>query len=163
VRSVVADTGPVNYLLLIRHIDVLPLLFEKVILPASVRNELKHPKAPETVRQWIADPPAWIEVHEAVNPHDPALADLDAGEEEAIILAVELHADMVLMDDREGVIAARSRGFRVAGTLGILSMAASQGFVDLADAFARLKRTNFHYQQEIMDQLLADSSGRHLS
>lgn len=159
-QLVVADTGPVNYLILVGHIDTLSRLFEKVILPASVRDELKHSGAPQTVRQWIASPPAWIEIHQAVNPHDPALGDLDVGEEEAIILAVQLHADMVLMDDREGVLAARSRGFRVTGTLGILSIAASQNFIELSDAFDRLKRTNFHYQQEIMDQLLADSRER---
>jgi predicted nucleic acid-binding protein len=40
----------------------------------------------------------------------------DAGEAAAIILAFELHADELLMDDREGVLAARRKGFRVAGT-----------------------------------------------
>jgi predicted nucleic acid-binding protein len=67
---------------------------------------------------------------------------LDAGEEDAIAPAVELHADLILMDDRDGVLVARSKGFRVAGTLGVLSMAAEHG-----------------YQQEVMDQLLAENSG----
>jgi hypothetical protein len=54
-------------------------------------------------------------------------------------LPFELHADLLLMDDREGVIAARRRGFRVAGTLPVLSMAARRGLLNLADAFERLK------------------------
>ena len=62
------------------------------------------------------------------------------------------------MDDRDGVLVARSKGFRVAGTLGILSMAAERSIVDLAEAFERIKRTSFHYRQETMDQLLADAS-----
>ena len=84
---------------------------------------------------------------------------LDAGEEDAIALAMELHADLILMDDRDGVLIARSKVFRVAGTLGILSTAAEHRLIDFAEAFERIKRTSFHYQQEIMDQLLAESSG----
>ena len=81
---------------------------------------------------------------------------LDAGEEDAIALAIELHADMILMDDRDGVRIARGKGFRVAGTLGILAMASTHGLLNLAEAFYRIKRTSFHYQQHIMDQFLAD-------
>ena len=45
-RLVIADTSPINYLLLIGHIDILPRLFERVIVPQIVRDELAHPKAP---------------------------------------------------------------------------------------------------------------------
>lgn len=53
-RLVIADTGPVNYLVLIGQIDVLPELFERIILPVGVKDELADPDAPETVRNWIA-------------------------------------------------------------------------------------------------------------
>ena len=158
-QLVIADTGPINYLILIGHIDILPALFEKVILPAVVRDELKHRKAPSAVQRWIADPPTWVDVHQTAHVHDPAMETLDAGEEDAITLAGELHADLILMDDRDGVLIARSKGFRVAGTLGILSMAAEHRLINLAEAFERIKRTSFHYQQEIMDRLLAENSG----
>jgi predicted nucleic acid-binding protein len=142
VQLVIADTGPINYLILIGHIDILPALFQKVILPAAVQDELKNRKAPPLVQQWIAAPPIWAEVRTAPHAHDPATETLDAGEEEAIALAVELRADMILMDDREGVLIARRKGFRVAGTLGILAMAAAHGLLNLAEAFHRIKRTN---------------------
>jgi predicted nucleic acid-binding protein len=58
VQLVIADTGPVNYLIPIGHIDILPALFQKVILPAVVRDELEHQKAPAAVQQWIANLPA---------------------------------------------------------------------------------------------------------
>ena len=95
-RLVIADTGPVNYMILIGHIDVLPALFEKVILPAIVRDELKHRKAPPAVQGWIADPPPWVEVRQTAHfdaSRNASVETLDAGEEEAIALAVELRAD----------------------------------------------------------------------
>jgi predicted nucleic acid-binding protein len=42
VRLVIADTGPVNYLIPIGHIDLLPRMFERVVLPAAVRDELSR-------------------------------------------------------------------------------------------------------------------------
>jgi predicted nucleic acid-binding protein len=46
VRVVIADIGPLNYLILIGYIDLLPVLFEKVVLPALVQNELASCKGP---------------------------------------------------------------------------------------------------------------------
>ncbi len=151
---VIADTGPINYLILIGHIDVLPDLFQKVILPSTVRKE--SDAAPPAIRDWIAAAPSWIEVRQTRYVHDPAMQSLDAGEEDAIALAIELRADLLLMDDREGVRAARSKGIAVVGTLGILGRAAQSGLLDLADAFDRIKRTNFRYRQETMDALLRE-------
>jgi predicted nucleic acid-binding protein len=85
---------------------------------------------------------------------DAAFRPLGAGERAAITLALSLHADLILIDERKGTNVALAKGFEVTGTLGVLSLAAHQGFVDLADSFARLKRTNFRYRQEIMDALL---------
>ncbi len=61
-RLVVADTGPLNYLVLIEQIELLPALFEKVLVPQTVHDELRHDEAPEMVRRWMAEPPRWIEV-----------------------------------------------------------------------------------------------------
>ena len=46
-QLVIAETSPINYLILIGHIDILPVLFQKVILPAVIRDELSHKKAPQ--------------------------------------------------------------------------------------------------------------------
>ena len=61
-RLVVADTGPLNYLVLIDAIELLPKLFEKVFVPEAVRAELVHQDAPAVVRAWAAQPPAWLDV-----------------------------------------------------------------------------------------------------
>jgi len=98
VRLVIADTGPVNYLILIGHIEILPVLFEKVILPSAVK-ELANPDTPPLVRDWIADPPVWLEVRHTSLLVGSSIPDLGPGEAAAIALAAELHADILLMDD----------------------------------------------------------------
>jgi predicted nucleic acid-binding protein len=157
VRAVVADTGPIHYLVLIGHIEILPALFEKVFIPSVVRGELARAEAPEAVRHWIQSPPIWLEVQtQPGSPFgDQTLEGLDDGEKAALALAASLAAELVLMDDREGVRVARSKGFRAIGTLRVLALGALRGLIDLADAFERIKRTNFRYRQEIMDELLA--------
>jgi len=68
VKLVVADTSPINYLLIIGHISVLPALFHRVILPTAVRDELAAPKASPLVRNWIEVQPEWIEVRDRIIP-----------------------------------------------------------------------------------------------
>jgi len=156
VRLVIADTGPINYLVLIGNIDLLPVLFEKVILPSAVEAELSDPDAPLSVRNWIADPPSWLEVHETPSRQfgQASLEGLDDGETAAIALAISLDADLLLMDDRKGVIVARGRGLRVTGTLGVLDLAAQRGLVDFAEAVNRLRRTTFRIPEAVLDSLM---------
>jgi len=49
-RLVVADTGPVHYLILIGQISLLPALFERIFIPVSVREEMLHHNTPDVVR-----------------------------------------------------------------------------------------------------------------
>ena len=72
-----------------------------------------------------------------------------------LILGLNLKADLILIDERKGATVARQRGFEITGTLGILVLASRRKLVDLADAFARLRRTTFHCTDELMDQLIA--------
>lgn len=155
-RLVIADTGPINYLLLIGNIDLLPVLFDKVFLPSAVQAELTNADAPPLVRNWIADPPAWLQVHETPsNPSDQAsVEELDEGEAAAIALAILLDADLLLMDDRKGVIVARGKGLRVTGTLGVLDLAAQRGLVDFAQAIGRIRQTSFRIPEALLDSLI---------
>ena len=157
-RLVIADTGPLNYLILIGHIDLLPVLFERVVLPTTVQGELASSKAPTFVRHWIANLPAWLEVHDAPlsQGEDASLKGIDAGEKAAIQLAASLHADLLLMDDRKGVNAAQRKGLRVTGTLGILDLAAQRGLADFAQAVEQLRQTNFRIPHALLDALLEE-------
>lgn len=159
-RLIVADTSPLVYLVLIDHIDILPRLFETILIPEAVHTELCHPLAPAVVQAWAAAPPPWLGVRQVPNVPEDALRALDAGERAAIVLALSVRADLVLIDERRGTQAAIDHGLDVAGTLGILQRAARRGLLNLADAFDRLKRTNFRYRQAIMDRLLSQLSSQ---
>jgi predicted nucleic acid-binding protein len=152
VRLAVADTGPIHYLILIGHIDLLPRLFERVVLPGVVLAELSHELAPASVQRWAATAPAWLEVAES--PAVTASAGIHKGEAAAIALASRLHADLVLMDDRKGVIAAERQGLNVTGTLGVLDLAAERRLIDFAQAVAALKLTTFRMPLALLGELL---------
>ena len=105
---VVADTAPLNYLLQISCESVLPSLYQRVLIPPSVLDELGHPDAPTVVSEWLKDVPGWIEVRRTAGSPDAALADLDPGEREAIQLAEEQRADLLLIDERRGRLEANA-------------------------------------------------------
>ena len=110
---VVADAGPLHYLVLTGDIELLPKLFERVLVPQVVRDELAKAEAPQAVRDWIARAPGWLDVRPAhPGADDVAVAKLDDGERAAIALALAVEAELVLTDDREGVGIARGRGVR---------------------------------------------------
>lgn len=122
---VIADTSPINYLILIGHIDLLPRLFERVALPSAVQAELSDSDAPPEVQRWIANPPAWLEVHQTSGPlHESGL---DEGEAAAIALAEILRADMLLIDERAAFRIAQRKGLRVTGTLWDCSISRRSG------------------------------------
>jgi predicted nucleic acid-binding protein len=155
VRLVVADTGPLHYLVLVDAIMVLPQLYGTVVVPEIVCDELKHPRTPAPGRTLLASNPAWL-----VPRPTPPLADLPFpklgdGERTAIALAQAAQAVLVLMDDREGVAVARAQGLQATGTLGVLELAAMSGLTDLPAALQRLKATNFRYRPALLDAMLA--------
>jgi predicted nucleic acid-binding protein len=90
---VVADTSPINYLIPVEEIDILPKMHAKVAIPPAVRGELLRRSAPRIVRSWMDHLPSWLEVRVPVNAPDALLAKLDPGERDAILLAGELRAD----------------------------------------------------------------------
>jgi predicted nucleic acid-binding protein len=154
---VVADTTPVNYLILIDEIDVLAKLYGRVVIPRAVREELRSSRAPVSVQAWIAQPPPWLEILSPISSLDTALAKLDAGEREAIALAEELSADQLSVDELKGRREAERRGLSVIGTIGILREAADEGLLDLRIAMDRLRKTSFHISPAILASLLDEN------
>lgn len=157
---IVADTTPLNYLVLIQSAEILPQLYHRVLIPPAVHTELSHANAPAEVRAWITRPPSWLEIVALQQPIDSGLSNLEAGEREAISLAAELSAGLLLMDERDGVSAARSRGLIVIGTLAVLDIAAARGLLDLPTTFDRLRGTTFRSPERLIATMLEQDSHR---
>jgi predicted nucleic acid-binding protein len=157
---IVSDTTPLNYLVLIGAVELLPKLYGRVFIPPAVRQESSHPKAPEAVRIWLASSPRWLEIV-APSIIPPNLSrSLDAGEVEAIALALETRAHLLLIEERDGAAVAQELGRAVTGTLGVLDQAARLGLIDLPTAFARLEKTTFRSPARLIADLLAQDAAR---
>jgi len=153
---IIADTSPINYLILIEEIDVLPKLYGRILVPPAVCDELRSTMAPRGVQRWIADPPSWFEAQAPSQSPDAALvqARLGAGERDAILLAQELGADELIIDELRGRQEASRRQLHFIGTLGVLRTAGDQGLLDFKQAIVRLRSTNFHIAQKLFDRLM---------
>jgi predicted nucleic acid-binding protein len=159
-RSVVADSWPLHYLVLIDAIDILPKLFGRVIIPEIVAVELSHPAAPLAFRTFLHAPPTWLERRSEL-PMSPGVPpQRGAGERAAIGLAQLVGAHLLLIDDRTGDAAARACGLETIGTIGLLVRATRLGLVDLRGAFTRLRATNFRCRPELLDTLLAQHEAK---
>jgi len=154
--AVVSDTSPLHYLVLCGSVDVLPALFGEVLIPPKVAQELRHSRTPAAVSAWLATAPSWLKV-QAPSQVDLALP-VDAGEGEAICLALEVGARALLIDDRKGRTTAGRLGLAVIGTLGILDAASKRGLLDLATVIDRLRHSNARLDPELLTTLLRKTS-----
>ena len=150
---VVSDMTPLHYLILIGCDHILHRLFERVSTAPAVINEMNDPSTPEAVRRWATVPPEWLHVQEPAHIEDiPRLGHgkRGAGEKAAIALACEVHAEIVLMDDKKAIQEAQKRGLYPVRMLTVLDVAAERGFVeDLSAALDHLEqRTPFYVSKE---------------
>jgi predicted nucleic acid-binding protein len=129
------------------------------VIPEAVLNELRNADAPVEVTSWLASIPGWLEVQQAKGV-DPSLAALEAGEQEANSLALQIAADLLLIDESKGRQAARRLGLNVTGTLGVMARADDAGLIDLRSAVLRLGQTSFHISPQILLALLERSSSK---
>jgi predicted nucleic acid-binding protein len=156
--EVVSDTSPLNYLVVIGEVSLLPILFGTVLIPRAVQQELMDPDAPETVRQWIGSAPDWLEVRDVEG--QATIAPLQLGESEAIALALSANADLILIDERMARAVARERGLTMLGTLGVLARAADEGLVSLPEAVEKLRQTSYRISEDLVEAALERDAQR---
>lgn len=154
---VVSDTTPLNYLILIECVEVIPQLFGKLLIPPAVVSELRHPKAPASVRAWAGNLPAWVEIRA---PKINVELKIGRGESEAISLAMEFTDVAILVDDRKAKCEAEIRGLITIGTLTILDFADGGGLLEFEEAISRLLKTNFHVEEAVIAPLSAKVRAR---
>ncbi|SRR6266446_1147180 len=157
-RLVVADAGPLHYLVLIDCAEILASLFDHVLVPFAVRDELIHPGTPQKVKDWIRKPRPWFEI--APVAQIQPVRGLHKGETEALQLALERKAAAILMDDMDGRAAARRLGLSPIFTLAVLELAAQKGLTDLPVAVAKLRQTSFFIANEILEAALERDTKR---
>lgn len=119
---VVSDTSAITSLLQIGRVELLSRIYSEVFIPQAVRDELsrEHPSMP-----------GFIQCRPAANRVEVQrlLAELDLGEAEAIILAKEMKADELLIDETAGRRVAAREGVNVIGLLGVLLEAKGRGII----------------------------------
>jgi predicted nucleic acid-binding protein len=152
----VSNTTPLRYLIAIEQEHLLGQLFEKVIVPAAVHEELTEARTPENVRRRILSLPAWYEVRTAPENRGTAFpVTLHRGEREAILLAEAVRPDVILIDEQVGRTIALNRNLPVSGTLGILERADTIGLVsDFPQVLRQLKTSGFFVTDSLEQQLL---------
>jgi predicted nucleic acid-binding protein len=154
---VVSNTSPVTNLSAVGQLDLLPRLFGEMHLPRAVEEELsaggtQWPGAVEVERA------AWVKRHRVQDEWvvDALRLDLDRGEAETIALALQLQADLVLLDEQMGRLAARHFGLKVMGVVGILLRAKELGLVPevrtLLDGLRQ--KAGFYLSQPVYDHAL---------
>ncbi|NJL90188.1 MAG: DUF3368 domain-containing protein [Coleofasciculaceae cyanobacterium SM2_1_6] len=154
---VVSDTSPICYLLLIDQIEILPTLYQVIIISQAVVEELSAANSPSVVKKWIALPPDWLQIQSTSIPQALELEKLDRGEREAIFLAEQQNADLVILDDKAARRLALGRSLRIIGLLGILKDAAQSNLIDLAIVFAKLREVGFWVEPSLLERLLRDN------
>jgi predicted nucleic acid-binding protein len=150
---IVSNTSPLIALAAIKQLELLRLLFERIVIPPAVRAEVQN--APARAALEAAD---WIIIQPPRDVFAVRLLGetLDAGESEAIVLAQELGADWLLLDEHVARRKAASAGLHVVGTLGLLLMGKQAGHLPALKPWLELlQQTDFRADAELYAQMLA--------
>ncbi len=124
---VVSNTSPLSNLIQIGQVELLHSLYQEIIIPSSVASELSRIRN----HQRILKKTKWIKVEQVkdVTSVERLFSILDYGEAEAIVLAEEHGADLLLIDELAGRKIARIQGIKYTGALGILLKAKKTGLI----------------------------------
>ena len=127
---VISDTSPLSCLIKTGKLDLLQQLYKQLVILFSVYRETLDMKSFVYDVSGFEKAP-WIEVMQThhYERYKNQLSNLDAGEAEAIALALEIKADLILIDERLGAATAIKMGLNVTGTLGIVVDAKERGII----------------------------------
>jgi predicted nucleic acid-binding protein len=154
-QKVVVNATPIIALALVGRLNLLQLLYDEVIVPPAVRDEVLAggPGAVGTAQMRQA---TWIRTVALQDPQRAdLLSDLDRGEAEVLSLAQEMGADLVIIDERLARRHAKRIGLRLTGTLGVLLKAKSLGFVPAVEPLIdQLREGGIHLSDVVVAEAL---------
>ena len=128
---VVSDTSPVSSLIIIGQLSILKGVFTEIVIPPTVASEIER-LADYSISLQVYHQSDWIRKEKPKNEEEvkKLLHVIDEGESEAIVLAIEMGAAYLLIDERIGTIQARQKGLETIGLLGVLVKAKEKGVIE---------------------------------
>lgn len=153
---IISDTSPITNLIRINELDLLKLLYTEVVIPEKVQDELLNY---ENQKDEI-DKRDWIIVKKVSNSDEVKKleVELDTEEAEAIVLAKELEADLIIIDERKGRKIAEENGLKIIGLLGVLIQAKRMGYVKELKSLLNelIDNVGFRVSQELYNRILKE-------
>ena len=155
----VVDTSPLIFLAKLGHLGFLRRGADTVCVPRAVLDEI-HAKPDEATQAIERAGRTWLSVHVVGNRGavEMLLADLDLGEAETIVLAKEINADRVVMDDLDARRFARRVGLDLIGTMGLLLAARLRGEIpSVREEVERLQALGFRVAPPLVEAILREA------
>ena len=154
-RKVISNTTPLITLANIGQLDLLRKLYGTIHIPEAVLKEIKREPARSTVRRcdWI------LSYCDPLRPENRMFsAKLHAGEIAVILLAEEMQADLLLMDDNAAKKTAKFLGYHVTGTLGVLLRAKREGYLgEIRPQLRAIIADGMYISEQILDLVLEEA------
>ncbi len=151
---VVSDTSCITNLIQIHQFNLLRAIYTQIIITPVVRKELQqfHLLSDTDIEELnlvIETPVNTVAVNQL-------MLQLDAGESESIVLAEELNADFLLVDERKATKIANDRGLTTIGILGVILLAKQYSHIDSAKLLLDDLRTKttFHFSDSLYNKIL---------
>jgi uncharacterized protein len=154
--KVVSNTTPIISLLKLSRLDILKVLYTEIFIPYAVFQEIEAGKNKEFFQDLSKID--WINIINVQDKHaQKYFLDLDAGESEAIVLATEIGADLIIIDEKLGRFYAKHADLKVTGTIGILIKAKNLGIVkELKPLFYELTKKNVWINGKLIEDILKE-------
>lgn len=154
---VVSNTTPLIGLAQIQRFDLLQQLFGEIHIPQAVYDEAVIRGREEGGAKREVSTATWIKTVSVKDrlAVEVLLDELDLGEAETIVLAREIEADWVLMDEKKGRRKLTQMGINKIGTLGILLKAKQVGLLTaIRPEIEKLRQQGFSISQDVIDAVL---------
>ena len=146
-KVAISNSGPLIHLTIVGLLELVFKLYDVILIPQSVYNEIVVKGKEEghsdaiLLEQAISNEKIKVEKVKA-DTQKISTSKLHQGEINAILLALQLEVENILLDDEEARIFARKLKIKVKGTLGILIELFKQKFLELEEALKYLKKIN---------------------
>ena len=152
--KIISNTTPIISFLKINKLLILKELYQKIIIPKEVFNEIEAGKEKEYYTDLSKID--WIQIEKIENEKSLSyFLDLDKGEAEAIVLAVEKEADLIILDENLGRFHAKHAGLKVTGTIGILLKAKQMNLIpEIKPLLFELKAKEVWLSDKFIEEIL---------